>query len=408
MAIAIPEAIHPPLPPPYATPSSAGGVRPTPAVENLVRSQIMALLESSPAYGQLPPERRRQMTEDLCKIGSYSAALMHEVFLASQRIGETPMVLSQSTEPGPAAAAESLAQRGPAPPAAEAFSPRAARNVADITKRTLNAIAFPTFVADLIKGTFQAVVNASIQQMEAYGALLSNVAKTVDQLMADNITDNQARDYLAQRYPGHFKVDTSGDAPTLKVREGEQAKPDFKTDLGIQDDVDLSDETAESTMVPAARRKLAENRHSMLSTMVLMGINRIVITSGRIRAQMGFRIDASDTAEAHTASEFDEKNETSTGFGGGIGSLLGGPSASMTNTLTYVSSTKKDSQDELDVSANLTGEVDLRFKSDYFPMERFANPQMMAAIQGNTPNPGANTPVSNSNQPAAPPPAHNP
>jgi len=28
--------------------------------------------------------------------------------------------------------------------------------------------------------------------------------------------------------------------------------------------------------------------------------------------------------------------------------------------------------------------VDLKFKSDYFPMERFANPNMIALIQGNT------------------------
>ena len=37
-------------------------------------------------------------------------------------------------------------------------------------------------------------------------------------------------------------------------------------------------------------------------------------------------------------------------------------------------------------------------------MERFADPQMIAMIQGNTPNPSANTPVSGSNK--APEPAH--
>jgi len=108
---------------------------------------------------------------------------------------------------------------------------------------------------------------------------------------------------------------------------------------------------------------------------------------------MGFRINSSDTGQVHTATEFDEKNEASTSFGGGVASWFGGPSAEVKNTLTYVSSTKKDSQDELDVSANLTGEVDLKFKSDYFPMERFANPNMIALIQGNTPNPGANAPA---------------
>jgi hypothetical protein len=132
----------------------------------------------------------------------------------------------------------------------------------------------------------------------------------------------------------------------------------------------------------------------MLSTMVLMGINRIVITNGRIRAQMGFRIDASDKGQVHTASEFDATHESRLSYGGGLAGWLGGPSAEVKNTLTYVSSTKKDSSDELNVQADLTGEVDLHFKSDYFPMERFANPNLMAQIQGNTPTPSANTPVS--------------
>jgi hypothetical protein len=387
------------LPPPYSAPTSSLGVRPTPEVEHLVRGQVIALLGASPAYAQLEAGLRGQIASDLVKIGSYSAELVREIFQRSQQLGQTPAVLTQTISPHPAPAATALAGRpsqGPAPTPSDEFSPRAALNVARITQQTLNAIAFPTFVADLIKGTFQAIVNASIQQMEAYGALLSNVAKTVDQFMSDNISDNQARDWLVQRYPAHFTIDTADSAPTVKVRESDQPKPNIKGDLGLSEDVDLSDETAESTLVPAARRKLAENRHSMLATMVLMGINRIVVTSGRIRATMGFRIDTSDTGQAHTASDFDANQEVTTGFGGGIGAFLGGPSAEVKNTLTYVSSTKKDSSDELSVNADLTGEVDLKFKSDYFPMERFANPAMIGLIQGNTPNPAANTPVSGS------------
>jgi hypothetical protein len=369
------------LPPPYSGPISTAGIQPTPEVRKLVRSQIMALLDSSPAYAQLDGNRQRQIATDLQKIAGYSAELVRDIFKQSGKLGQTPLVLTQTLATPP-------------PPPSDEFSPRAARNVARITRQTLNAIAFPTFVADLLKGTFQAIVDASIQQMEAYGNLLSNVAKTVDQFMADNITDNQARDWLAQRYPAHFRVETSENAATLKATETDQPKPNFVADLGLPEDVDISDETVESTLVPAARRKLAEGRHQMLSTMVLMGINRIVITNGRIRATMGFRIDASDRAQVHTASEFDEKNETRLSFGGGLASWLGGPGGETTNTLTYVSSTKKDSADELNVQADLTGEVDLHFKSDYFPMERFANPNLMSLIQGNTANPAANTPVS--------------
>jgi hypothetical protein len=133
----------------------------------------------------------------------------------------------------------------------------------------------------------------------------------------------------------------------------------------------------------------------VLAAMVMMGVNRIVVTSGRIRATMGFRIDAHDHATASSASEFDEKNESTASVG-----WFGFGSGSVTNTVTYVSSTKKDSSDDLDVHADLTGEVDLRFKSDYLPLERMATPQMIGAIQGNTPNPSANTPQTGGKQPA--------
>src|SRR5262249_56154074 len=134
-------------------------------------------------------------------------------------------------EGGGGAGRRGRALAGAPPPPQEHFQPRAAGQVARVTRDTLNAIAFPTFVADLIKGTFQAIVNASIQQMEAYGTLLGNVAKTVDQFMADNITDNQARDWLAQRYPAHFQIEFSDNAAHVKARETDQPKPNFKTDL---------------------------------------------------------------------------------------------------------------------------------------------------------------------------------
>jgi hypothetical protein len=231
--------------------------------------------------------------------------------------------------------------------------------------------------------------------MQAYGALLANVAKTVDQFMADNVTDNQARDYLAANYPGHFRVETTENAARLRVRDNadDLPPPNFQIDFGLPEEIEAEDDTAEEVLVPAARRKLAQNRHSMLATMVLMGINRIVVTSGNIRAKMGFRIDSQDTGRVATAQQFDYKNEMSASYGGGVvGWLTGGPEFRVKNTVAYVSSTKKDSTDELNVEADLTGEVDLKFKSDYFPMARFANPAMIALIQGNTFNPAANQP----------------
>jgi hypothetical protein len=375
-----------------------------------VESQVYALLTSSPNYHGLSMAQQKQMRDDLVKIATYSAALVQDDWAISKKLGQTPLLreqtifapLAHAVGQDSAPLARPTAQE--APPADE-FNPRAASQVARITRDTLNAVAFPTFVADLIKGTFQAIVNASIQQMEAYGQLLANVAKTVDQFMAENITDNQARDYLVGRYPGHFRLEVSDKAARLRVHDkaDDQPKPNFKADLNLPEDVDLDDDLAEEKLVPAARRQLAQSRHSMLSTMVLMGINRIVVTSGRIKATMGFHIDAKDHGRVETASEFDWQNVTKArfGYGGGLlGSIFGGPSGGIEtrNTVAYVSSTKKDSSDDLNVNADLTGEVELKFKSDYFPMERFAKPEMLALIQGHTPNPVANAPVTGSGQ----------
>jgi hypothetical protein len=404
-------AEYPPLPGPFAQPaSSSDGIHVSPAVSQLVSTQVEALLASSPAFYQLEEERRDTMRRDLEKIAAYTAALIQADWAASRELGQTPVLRTQ-TVIGPlpqaaeatsqAAPVEQLAKKipnAPPPPAFDEFTPRAANEAARITRDTLNAIAFPTFVADLIKGSFNAIVDASIQQMEAYGNLLANVAKTVDQFMADNITDNQARDYLVASYPDKFKLDVSNDGAKVAVREAadEGTKPDFKSQFGLSEDVDLSDEAAEEKLVPAARRHLARSRHQLLSTMVLMGINRIVVTSGRIAAKMGFRIDARDRGTAQSASQFDFKNENLTAYTAGFG--FGGVAGYNRNSVAYVSSTKKDSSDEIDVHADLTGEIELKFKSDYFPMERFARPEMLAMIQGNTPNPTANTPITGSGQ----------
>lgn len=397
---------HDTLPAPYATAPDPDGLAITPAVLRLARAEVRALLEASPAYWELPREQRIRLAFDLVKIAAYTAALAREEFALSEQFDQVPALVRRTIAPMATAAAAPLAQaqaaaKPPPGPSFDEFSPRAAREAAKVTADTLNAIAFPKFVADLIRGTYNAIIDASIKQMEAYAELVANVAKTVDQYMADNITDNQARDYLVSQYPGQFRIDTSDDSPKVAVKEGAQDKqaPDFKTDLELPNDVSLDDDTAEQTLVPAARRKLARGRQQMLSTMVMMGINRIVVTSGRIRATMGFHIDAHDYGSAQTASEFDDTNvSTATGwFGFGGGAEV--------NETTYVTSTKKDSNDSLNMQTDLTGEVDLRFKSDYLPLERMATPQMISAIQGNTPNPPANTPQSGGTTGAQPAPA---
>src|SRR5262249_20945937 len=144
----------------------------------------------------------------------------------------------------------------------------------------------------------------------------------------------------AQSYPGHFKAEANDDRARVRVRDNsaETAKPDFKGHFGLDENIDLSDETAEEKLAPAARRYVAKSRHQLPSPMLLTGVNRCVVTSGRISAKMGFRIDAKDHGTAQSSSQFDWKNETTASAGGGLAGLFGGPSIETKNTVAYVSS----------------------------------------------------------------------
>ena len=382
----------------------------SPEVSELVHTQVAALLTSAPAFKEMPASSQQEFSDNLEKIAKYSAELLRDDWVQSLKLGQTPVVRKSRTmdfdrASAQAAPSEVFAAANPTPRqiaqatlarptaaqamAATDFSPRAANNVARITESTLNAIAFPTFVADLISGTFNAIVDASIQQMEAFGELLSNVAKTVDEFMADNISDTSARDYVVAAYPRNYRIDTSGDDDRVEqVNEpNEEEAGRMRRTLNVPEDADL--ENIEEVVIPAARRRLAQTRQQMLSSMVLMGINRVIVTRGRIKAQMGFRIDTKDHAKASAASSFDFKNETTAKFS----SFFSPFSATSKTTVAYVSSSQKDSESEIDVSANLSGEVDLQFKSDVFPLERFADAGVITTIQDNTPNPSANQPV---------------
>src|SRR5436305_11484555 len=125
------KAPHEALPGPYATPPSPGGVQPGPAVMNLVRGQVRALLESSPAFLSLAPEQRQEMAHNLVKIAAYSAALVQDEWAQSKKLGQTPM-LHQQTVLGPLAQGAAVGTQLPRSladekkPATEEFSPRAA------------------------------------------------------------------------------------------------------------------------------------------------------------------------------------------------------------------------------------------------------------------------------------------
>jgi len=124
-----------------------------------------------------------------------------------------------------------------------------ARQTSGGARKLKQEVDFPAFVSSLIEGVFQAIVDASIEQMKAYAKLIAAVVKSLEIFRDENLSENEARDYLVKRFPDLFTA---------------------------------------SRAKPAAIRRLPKERRQLLRTFLLMGITRIVVTSGNIEAKIRF------------------------------------------------------------------------------------------------------------------------
>ncbi|WP_367325929.1 hypothetical protein [Streptomyces sp. HUAS ZL42] len=301
-------------------------------------------LEASPAFRALDPATRRELTGSLDRIGGY--------------VGEGSRA---PVDPRPQPVSRSTAASG-----------GSVGRVGEVARATLNAIDFPSFVAALVKGTFQAIVDATIQQMEAYATLLQEVAKTVDDYMRDNVTDDAAKDYLVDRYSDVFHKDTTTGSAALRVDRTRLTEPlpTFFQDLGFETSDQLDPDSVEQVVVPAVRRSIAEQRHQTLATMVLLGLNRIVVNDGEINAKLQFHIDASET----TGITFDSTRNS-------LGTLAGGSTRSrFSGQGIMVNTASVNAQSDINLRTDLTGEVKVRFSTDYLPLERFADSNAIQLI----------------------------
>src|SRR5690349_23064049 len=98
-------AKYEPLEGPFDTPPSTDGVRPSPAILDLVHGQVRALLQSSPAYYQLDADKRDEMERNLAKIAAYSAALVQEDWALSKKLGQAPVLVQRHNPAEPIAQA---------------------------------------------------------------------------------------------------------------------------------------------------------------------------------------------------------------------------------------------------------------------------------------------------------------
>jgi hypothetical protein len=373
---------------------SKGFPDPLPQVRRTVRS----LLVSAPAFAELDPERRRALASAMVRV-CHAAALLLREELESDRAARgasdadgSPLAQAQAADApvagGRTAVAATQATAG------QVYSGVSAGRVAATTEAILNAVSFPRFVTDLITGVFKAVVDSSVQQMNAYVELLNNVAATTEGFADANVGPDRARAWLAERYPASFEVgqEESDDedqpgAATLRLRGG-AAMPTpaaLRTDLGLSDDEPIPTGDPERTLVPLVRGQLAKKRQETLATMVRLGMQRIVIDSGRITAAMRFHIDTRSAAEVDEGSRTDLRHTGAASVSFGVGAW--GFSGAASHSIGYVSTQKTQTTEEMGTDLDLNSSVEVNFRSDYLPLNRMTTSEQAARIQANTINP---------------------
>ena len=252
----------------------------------------------------------------------------------------------------------------PTPPVTSQIGARAADALA--------AVNFSGFVAGLVTGTFQAIVDATTQQVKEYASLVASISQSVESFSRDNVSPGQVRAWLAERYAGDLVVvlpptGAAGSARLVPQPASVGTSPSWLANFNLEGE-ELSEELTEGPLIEAAHPQLGEQRLQMLATTVLMGINRIVVDDGDIKARLQFHAVARDLTTAEMA------------MGQMAAGIAGRQVSGQSPVTTMVSTLKANAQADASIKTNLMGEVRIKFRSETFPLERFADSQAIQLL----------------------------
>lgn len=227
----------------------------------------------------------------------------------------------------------------------------------------VDSVDFPAFVRDLLKSVFDANISVMKAQTDDYIRLMKEATTGLGKFIKQ-IGDDNARAYAADNNPNDFNIlveedGQGGEKIALTRPDGERVEGDD-----------------EAAILADAKIKMAQEHRHALREMILMGVTRLVVERGEVEAEVNFEFKGKrELNKADRAlMKKDRLTQASGGFGGGllgiIGASRGGLSSTTKQTQFSVSSTKSTSEDDL--KAKLRGYVNIKFKTDYFELNNFA------------------------------------
>ncbi len=227
----------------------------------------------------------------------------------------------------------------------------------------VDSVDFPGFVRDLLKAVFDANLSVMKSQTDSYIKLMKEATKSSADFIK-KVKDDESFLRLAEKKGNQYNVTSE--------RQADGSSKIALTDPN-GDKVDTEDAEVKKHILEA-KIEMAKEHRAALREVILMGVTRLVVEKGEIDAAVEFTIKATRESKAHHDDQNINVNTVEMGYDGGlIGSIFGGPSGSMTNTNTNISVNTSDKKATDDMTATLKGHVNIKFKTDYFKLDNFAN-----------------------------------
>jgi hypothetical protein len=325
-------------------------------------------------------QNTRNLLSGVAGFGTMTPSDQKELFKQVYRAQCAELAAPDARYPAPAAASMSA---GGAPARALA-DPRKASDMIDdkrhynkrieqagqLAGEFIDEIDFPKFVRDLVKGVFDANLEVTVKQMEAFQKLLKTATKELTAFIT-KIDDTAAFGYLAENQPDLFSMDFPSDGET--DNDG-NPRPVLTDKDGTK--LDLGDNEVKAKIMEA-KIAMAREQRALLREVILMGVTRLVVEKGVIKASCLFDIKATEKIDKNDKAALQSAVSDSTSVthsGGFMGSIFGGPQGGYTRSSqrSKISVSSAKSQATTDLAAKVAGSVEIQFKSDYFKLDNFA------------------------------------
>ncbi|MCU0524087.1 MAG: hypothetical protein MUF72_04610 [Elainella sp. Prado103] len=264
----------------------------------------------------------------------------------------------------------------------------------------MREVDFPQFVEDLLKAVFDANLNVTLEQMKAYQELLKASTASLSQFVQNMQGDTEAIYRLAEQsgdtysvgFPGDFAGgggaggdfgdfgnfggsggsggSGGGDPFAFSLAQVQNPGDPVLIDKRTNQPVDMRSPDIRAKIMDA-KLAMAKEHRALLRETLLMGVSRLVVERGTVKAGVVFDIKSSSKrAVTDQAKEKADKISRATGGGGFLGFF--GRRSSSSNRKSQLTVTTVKSEAATSLGAQVTGSVEIIFKSDYFKLDNFA------------------------------------